>query len=52
MSDEGGLSRRSVVNVSQAMTVDKSQLEQYIGSLSPRRIREVVAGIHLIIDPI
>ncbi|HEY3413648.1 MAG TPA: type II toxin-antitoxin system PemK/MazF family toxin [Armatimonadota bacterium] len=48
---EGGLPKRSVVNVSQVMTVDRTQLEGRIGSLSSRRIREVIAGVHLVIDP-
>lgn len=48
---EGGLSKRAVVNTSQVMTVGKSQLNERIGSLSPQRIREVIAGARLLIDP-
>lgn len=48
---EGDLPERSVVNVSQVVTVDKSQLLDRIGALSPRRIREVLKGINLLIEP-
>lgn len=48
---EGNLPKQSVVNVSQLFTVDKSELVEKIGSLSPRRIDQIVAGIHLVVDP-
>ncbi len=46
---EGNLSRRSVVNVSQVATVDKSHLtdDSYIGSLSPQHIADVIEGARL-----
>jgi mRNA interferase MazF len=48
---EGNLPRQSVVNVSQIFPVDRSRLTDYIGTLSPNRIRQVVDGIKLVIEP-
>lgn len=48
---EANLRKSSVVNVSQVFTVDKSQLEEYIGTLSARRVREILNGIKLVIEP-
>jgi mRNA interferase MazF len=48
---ESNLSRQSVVNVTQVFTVDKSQLDEYVGSLSPRRMAEILNGIKLVLDP-
>ena len=48
---EGGLPKDSVVNVSQIFTLDKGDLEEYIGTLSPRRVRQILAGIRLVLEP-
>lgn len=48
---EGGLPRQSVVNVSQIFTVDKQHLDEYIGALSPTRVRQILAGIALVLEP-
>ena len=48
---EANLPKQSVVNVSQVFTVDKSQLGEYIGTLSSRRVRQVLEGIKLVIEP-
>lgn len=48
---ESNLPKESVVNVSQVFTVDKSQLGEYIGSLTPKRIAEILNGIKLVLDP-
>jgi mRNA interferase MazF len=48
---EGNLSRRSVVNVSQILTVDKALLEEKIGTLSARRVRSILDGVNLILEP-
>ena len=48
---EAGLSKSSVVNVSQLYTVDKSDLAERIGTLSPKRVAEIVAGLKLLIEP-
>jgi len=48
---EANLQKRSVVNISQIVTVDKSDLVKKIGTLSHQRIIEILDGIHLLIDP-
>jgi mRNA interferase MazF len=48
---EANLSKQSVVNVSQIFTVDKRQLEEKIGSLSMVRVREILDGIRLVLEP-
>jgi len=37
--------------VSQVFTVDKSQLGEYIGALSARRVNQILAGIQLLTEP-
>lgn len=44
---EGGLSRDSVVNVTQVGTVDKGFLDSHIGTLSPHRVRAIHAGLRM-----
>ena len=48
---EGKLKKQSVVNVSQVFTVDKSQLVEKIGTLSADRVREILEGLLLVIEP-
>ena len=48
---EGGVPNASVVNVIQLYTVNKSELTEKIGALSSLRIRKILAGIHLILEP-
>lgn len=48
---EANLPKHSVVNVSQIFTVDKSDLVEKIGTLSSKRVREILDGIHLLIAP-
>ena len=48
---EGNLPKRSVVNVSQIYTVDKMELFDKIGTLSPKRVREILDGIQLLMEP-
>jgi len=49
---EAGLSRRSVVNISQIATVDRSMLNGRIGKLTGRRRNEVLAGIYALLNPV
>lgn len=49
---EADLAEQSVVNVSQIFTVDKSQLEEKIGTLSADRVRQILEGIRLLTDPL
>jgi mRNA interferase MazF len=48
---EGGLSKASVVIVSQVFTVDKNELDEPIGTLSGRRVRQILNGIALVLEP-
>lgn len=48
---EGNLKKDSVVNISQIITVDKSDLIERIGSLSPSRVKEIIEGVQLLIEP-
>ena len=50
-SVESTLPKQSVVNVSQVFTVDKTQLDEYVGTLSARRMTDILKGIKLVIDP-
>lgn len=48
---EADLPEQSVVNVSQIFTVDKRQLGEKIGTLSPHRVRQILDGVKLVIEP-
>jgi mRNA interferase MazF len=48
---EADLPKQSVVLVTQLFTVDKRQLAEYMGSLSRRRIRQIIEGVRLVIEP-
>ena len=48
---EANLPKSSIVNVSQVFTVNKSQLGDYVGTLSPERMRQVLDGIKLLLEP-
>ncbi len=48
---EANLPKQSVVNVSQVFTVDKSQLGEKIGALSAKRIRQILDGLQLLLEP-
>ena len=48
---EANLTRSSVVLVSQLITVDKANLGDKIGTLSRQRVREILDGIRLVLEP-
>jgi mRNA interferase MazF len=48
---EANLPKSSVVNVSQVFTIDKSQLGEYIGTLSLKRVHQILDGIYLFLEP-
>jgi mRNA interferase MazF len=48
---EGGLKKDCVVNISQIITVDKSDLVEKIGRLSPSKIKKIVEGVKLLTEP-
>ena len=45
---EANLPRQSVVEVSKVVTLDKFQLGEYIGTLSERRIQQILAGMRFV----
>jgi len=47
---EGNLPKQSVVLVSQLFTVDKSQLGEFIGTLSESRVKQILEGIYLMTE--
>lgn len=50
-SGEVGLTKQSVVVVSQIFTADKSQLGEHIGTLSKKRVRQILEGVKLLTEP-
>jgi mRNA interferase MazF len=48
---EANLPKPSVVNISQLYTVDKSALYDKIGTLSERRVLDIIRGIQFLFEP-
>jgi mRNA interferase MazF len=48
---EGGLREQSVANVSQVTVVDRRRLRRPMGQLSEHRVREIIAGLNLLLTP-
>ena len=48
---EANLPKKSVVNISQMFTVNKIDLKDKIGTLSPERMYEILMGIRLLTEP-
>ncbi len=48
---EANLPKRTVANVSQLYTVDRSDLTEKAGTLSPGRVREILDGVKLVLEP-
>jgi len=46
--DEANLSKQSVVEVSKVSTVDKAQLGDFVGTLSPQRINQILDGMQFL----
>jgi mRNA interferase MazF len=49
--NEAGLSRKSVVNITQIITVNKSDLKEKIGQLSKTRVHEIIEALEIIFKP-
>ena len=47
---ESGLPKKSVVNVSQLITVDKSFFTEKLGSIGILKLKEVEAGVRLVLS--
>src|SRR5262245_16099369 len=48
---EANLPRQRGVNISQIFTVARSQVGEKIGTLSARRVRDILGGIRLLTEP-
>lgn len=48
---EANLPKASVVTVTQVLTIDKNDLKEKVGKLSPGRIREILDGLRLVTEP-
>ena len=48
---EANLRQQSVVNISQVFTVNKRDLAEKAGSLGDGRVREVISGLNLLLEP-
>jgi len=48
---EANLPKKSVANISQLFTVNKSDLSEKIGTLSKDRISDILRGIRLLTEP-
>ncbi len=48
---EANLKKESVVNTSQIITIDKSDLIEKIGSLSKSRLKQILEGVKLLLEP-
>lgn len=48
---EANLPKQSVVNVSQIFTVGKGDLVEKIGTLSRERVRQILDGVSLLLEP-
>lgn len=46
---EANLSKASVVNISQVMTINKDELETKIGQLSKKRMEEIIDGFQFLL---
>ena len=47
---DGNLKKASVVNISQMITVNKSDLVEKIGSLSSATIKKIIEGVKLLVE--
>jgi mRNA interferase MazF len=45
---EANLPRQSIVEVSKVSTIDETKLGEYIGTLSEKRVHQILAGIRLV----
>jgi len=49
---EANLPKQCVVNITQIITVDRTDLVEKIGTLSPQRVREILKGIQMLFEPL
>ncbi len=49
-SNQSGLSKDSVINVSQLLTIDKSVLIEYVNTLSESKMEQVSEGLRVVLS--
>ncbi len=47
---QSSLPKDSVVNVTQIVTIDESQLLEYVGTLSERKMKQIEEGLRLVLS--
>jgi len=47
---KGGLSKDSVINVTQIITIDKNELLEFVGSVSAQKMEQVEKGLRLVLS--
>lgn len=48
---QANVKKVSVVNITQIFTVDKNDLREYIGSISQQKVKQIIAGINILLQP-
>ncbi|MCX6056074.1 MAG: type II toxin-antitoxin system PemK/MazF family toxin [Chloroflexi bacterium] len=48
---QGGVKKTSVVNITQIFTMDKNDLDEYIGSITQQKMKQIISGINLLLQP-
>jgi mRNA interferase MazF len=48
---EGNLKKDSVLNITQIITVNKSDLVEKTGSLAQAKIKQIIDGVNLLVEP-
>jgi mRNA interferase MazF len=48
--NQSGLPKDSVVNVTQIVTIDKTQLLEFVGTLSERKMEQIDKGLRLVLS--
>ena len=48
---EANLPKKSVVNITQIYTVNKADLTEKIGQVTHERLKEILSGVQLLIEP-
>jgi len=48
---QGGVTKASVVNITQIFTVNKNDLIEYLGSIPQQKLKQIISGINILIQP-
>jgi mRNA interferase MazF len=50
LKNQSELPKDSVVNVTQIVTIDKTELSEYVGTLSERKMEQIEKGLRLVLS--